>query len=213
MARLMRLILFHLVFLATATSVPDDTPGKEAVFIYYDGVISGHSMPNAEACPDAKPFYFSNQTESSLFLGVHPPSDPTPFFFSLVHLGRDYRTSNGTKKGRRDICISLGGCSNDPILNLDFISSYLVEHCREGNDNYPCYDVVLPMYNTSIASITEATDDPFFRNDAYHVVTGDYHSWVSNGTVPTGLDVSLPANYSASDVQIGDCGNSYHMDW
>jgi hypothetical protein len=209
------LILFSLVSLTTATSIPGSISEAGTLFIYYDGVISGYSLPSAEACPDAKPYYFSNQTESSMFLGVNAPWDPNPFFFSLEHYGRDYQTS----KGRRDTCINaVGGCSNDPILNLDFESTYQVCHSRK--DDTPCgqferswYYVTAQMYNLGAASITEATDDPFFSDDAYHVVTGDYHSWVSNGTIQSGVDVRLPRNYSASEEKLGHCGNVFRMDW
>jgi hypothetical protein len=194
-------------------------------YIYCDGVISGHFKGSVEDCGDAKTYYFSNLTESSMYLGVNPPWDTNPFFFYLKHDGRSWRTSNGTVRnrvalGRRDTCYNAyGDCTYDAVYNLAVASTYYV--CfKDGAqcsilEYWPWYYVTAQMYNLSAASVTRAQgDDPTFGSDTYYVVSGDYHTWVSNGTVQwNGASVQLPHNYSSSEEDSGDCGNTYHVYW
>ena len=104
---------------------------------------------------------------------------------------------------KRDICVSIGGCTYDSIYNLEFASAWYAcqvegHACPQYTDSW--YYVAAEMVNLSSASVSTVSTGAALANgddSPYYSVRGDEKTWVSNGTVKWNMfDFQIPNNYS-----------------
>src|SRR3954451_13318784 len=93
---------------------PDSYIGTQ--FITYNGTITGHFTPTVSASNSSCFAYSIYPIEDSISqIGVNPPWDTNPFWFSISHLGQ---------MSSENIQCS-GACfTDDPIYNLQFQTAY-----------------------------------------------------------------------------------------
>ncbi|KAM7196689.1 hypothetical protein V8F33_006029 [Rhypophila sp. PSN 637] len=185
--------------LVSAVSYSEDEGGTQ--FIYYNGSISGSFVHNknhniGDDCGENGVYYFTSGKDTSyMHIGVNPPWDENPLYFSLRS------TSNA-----------------GALSSFTFTSTYFL--CFKDGDRCgmfelsPWYYVVARQLNLSAASISTVSGGvPIAKDDTgpFYTVEGDESTWISDGTTENFFTINRPVNYTRS--QSVQCVDELEAQW
>ncbi|KAJ5162309.1 hypothetical protein N7492_007701 [Penicillium capsulatum] len=180
---------FFYTFLFTACLANLEQAGTQ--FITYNGTISGRFEHPSSAPSKCSDYYFDSLDDSFLRVGVNPPWDANPFYFSISHLGEKTSSHNKT-------CFNVtpGGCTQDAIYNLMFRTTDYLCYNDEGRR---CSLVAFRYHfePSALINLNESTTKQVDLNsEKGYRVEGDKSSF-RNGSVPNEFDFQIPRNYSS----------------
>lgn len=221
------MLLFAGIFFILPVMATVD-PSSAEYFINYNGSFSG-SYTVRGGPSNCGTFYFDNISNSLLHVGPPPSWDPNPFALEIKHdgngqsntndsairrwmkpknnepLAKRWRGGSGLESRKRDFCPSVGGCTDDPIYNLDFTS--LWKNIYGGNPE--------PFILLNRSSVTVVNSGPglsVMGGLPYYSVSGD-KTTLNASLIATSeyqgygeeFNFQIPRNYTESQDEHTPC--------
>ncbi|KAE9378649.1 hypothetical protein N431DRAFT_363280 [Stipitochalara longipes BDJ] len=162
-------------------------------FITYNGSITGTFQLGASSPSSCQSYYLSPNANATIQVGINPPWETNPFYFSLFASGNLAHVPFPE-------CVAT--CTFDSICGLSFISAddvcFLNETGQECNGIYsPGQAYYLPI---EVLNLKEATVSPIqLAGESGYSVSGN-QSTSGNLTVDNGFRFQQPHNYTLAGV-------------
>ena len=182
--------LLYLLFLCSQY-----TPVKAQLqFISYNGSITGIFQPGASSPSSCHSYYLPPNTNAAFQIGVNPPWDTNPFYFSLSAAG-NLANVPFTECGS-------ASCTFDSIYQLSFISA--TDICFVNATGQECNGIYSPgqvyYQPIEVLNLNEAKVAPIqLAGASGYSVAGD-QSTSDNLTVYNGFKFQQPHNYTLAGV-------------